>query len=112
MTKIHKCIKEWNATVEALGQGLQTILIRKYEPPYQEFFLFPTSSYSLRDNFSNDFKKDYKSFVENNSAPNSDKSKIEMKFTLNAMKLSQHHYEILNLYQIILYGIKTMLKVI
>ncbi len=25
-----KCLNEWNATIEALGQGKQTILIRKY----------------------------------------------------------------------------------
>lgn len=30
MTEITKCINEWNATIEALGQGKQTILIRKY----------------------------------------------------------------------------------
>ena len=29
MTEITKCINEWNATLEALGQGKQTILIRK-----------------------------------------------------------------------------------
>lgn len=80
MAKLHKCIKEWNVTVEALGQGLQTFLIRKYEPPYKEFFLFPTSSYSLRKDFTSDFKGDFKSFVENNAVPVADKSKIEIKF--------------------------------
>ncbi len=29
MTEISKCLNEWNATIEALGQGKQTILIRK-----------------------------------------------------------------------------------
>ena len=29
MTEITKCINEWNATIEALGQGKQTILIKK-----------------------------------------------------------------------------------
>ena len=27
---ITKCLNEWNATIEALGQGKQSILIRKY----------------------------------------------------------------------------------
>ena len=27
MVEITKCINEWNATIEALGQGKQTILI-------------------------------------------------------------------------------------
>ena len=29
MSGITKCLNEWNATIEALGQGKQTILIRK-----------------------------------------------------------------------------------
>jgi len=29
MSSITKCLNDWNATVEALGQGKQTILIRK-----------------------------------------------------------------------------------
>lgn len=31
MEKINKCLKEWNATVEALGQGKQIVLIRTYK---------------------------------------------------------------------------------
>ena len=27
MSEITKCLNEWNATIEALGQGKQTILI-------------------------------------------------------------------------------------
>ena len=30
MTEITKCLNEWNATIEALGCGKQSILIRKY----------------------------------------------------------------------------------
>lgn len=29
MTEITKCLNEWNATIEALGCGKQSILIRK-----------------------------------------------------------------------------------
>ena len=29
MNEITKCVNEWNATIEALGQGKQTILIKK-----------------------------------------------------------------------------------
>ena len=31
MSEITKCLNEWNATLEALGQGKQTILIRNIE---------------------------------------------------------------------------------
>ncbi|WP_369829823.1 DUF1802 family protein [Methanobrevibacter sp. 87.7] len=42
MSKITKCLNEWNATIEALGQGKQTILIRKYNTSLKEFLLYPT----------------------------------------------------------------------
>ena len=29
MSENTKCLNDWNATVEALGQGMQSILIRK-----------------------------------------------------------------------------------
>lgn len=38
-----KCLNEWNATIEALGQGKQTILIRKYDTTLKEFLFFPTN---------------------------------------------------------------------
>ena len=37
MSEITKCLNEWNATLEALGQGKQTILIRKYGTTLNEF---------------------------------------------------------------------------
>lgn len=44
---IKKCLNEWNATIEALGQGKQTILIRNYNTTVKEFLLYPTVSYSI-----------------------------------------------------------------
>ena len=48
---ITKCLNEWNATIEALGQGKQSILIRKYCTTINEFLLFPTVSYALKDKY-------------------------------------------------------------
>ena len=42
METITKCLNEWNATLEALGQGKQTILIRKYNTSVEKFLLYPT----------------------------------------------------------------------
>jgi hypothetical protein len=77
---LDKCLKEWNAVVESLGQGKQTILIRKYKTNLKEFLLYPTYSYSLKDNFLNSFQKKYRSFVEKNTLPNQDEEKIEIKY--------------------------------
>ena len=48
MNEITKCLNEWNATIEALGQGKQTILIRKYNTTLNEFLLYPTVSYAKK----------------------------------------------------------------
>ena len=49
MMEITKCLNEWNATIEALGQGKQTILIRKYGTTLNKFLLYPTNSYANKD---------------------------------------------------------------
>lgn len=70
MTTITKCLNEWNATVEALGQGKQTILIRKYGTTLNEFLLYPTVSYALKDNVLDSFSD--KKFAKNNLLPEGD----------------------------------------
>ena len=64
METITKCLNEWNATVEALGQGKQTILIRNYNTTLPGFILFPTVSYALKDNYLNSFQPEYQDFVK------------------------------------------------
>ena len=56
MTEITKCLNEWNATIEALGCGKQSILIRKYSTTLNEFLLYPTVSYANKDNYLDSFK--------------------------------------------------------
>jgi len=51
METINRSIKEWNAIVEALGQGKQSIIIRNYNPAHEDFLLYPTWSYSRRDGY-------------------------------------------------------------
>ena len=69
METTHKCLKEWNATIEALGQGKQTILIRNYKTNISDFLLYPTVSYALKDDYLDSFQGDYHQFVEENSLP-------------------------------------------
>ena len=70
MSKITKCLNEWNATLEALGQGKQTILIRKYGTTLNEFLLYPTVSYALKEDVLDSFRE--KEFAKNNLLPTGD----------------------------------------
>lgn len=78
MTEITKCINEWNATIEALGQGKQTILIRKYNTTLKEFLLYPTVSYANKDNVLDSFQD--KEFVKDNLLPNGENRTYEVKY--------------------------------
>ena len=78
--KITKCLNEWNATIEALGQGKQTILIRKYGTTLNEFLLYPTISYAKKEDIIDSFQEDYKDFVKNNLLPNGENRKYEVKY--------------------------------
>ena len=75
--EITRCINEWNATIEALGQGKQTILIRKYGTSVNEFLLYPTISYALKDNVLDSFQD--KKFAKNNLLPDGDNA-YEIKY--------------------------------
>ena len=68
MNEITKCLNEWNATIEALGQGKQTILIRTYGTTLNEFLLYPTVSYALKDDVLDSFQN--KKFAKSNLLPN------------------------------------------
>lgn len=78
MGEISKCINEWNATVEALGQGKQTILIRKYDTTVNEFLLYPTVSYANKEDILDSFQD--KVFVKNNLLPTGENGAYEVKY--------------------------------
>lgn len=78
MTEITKCLNEWNATIEALGQGKQTILIRKYGTTLKEFLLYPTVSYANKDDVLDSFQD--KAFVKDNLLPAGEDQKYEVKY--------------------------------
>lgn len=84
---ITKCLNEWNATIEALGQGKQSILIRKYGTNVNEFLLYPTVSYALKEDYLDSFQEDYKDFVKDNSLPNKKNSKFEVKYFARVEKI-------------------------
>ena len=87
MNGITKCLNEWNAIIEALGKGEQTILIRRYSTTLKEFLLYPTISYVNYKNFSNSFKKEYADFVESNLLPNFKGKEYEIKYYAKVEKI-------------------------
>lgn len=80
MMNTTKCLNEWNATIEALGQGKQTILIRKYDTTLKEFLFFPTTSYATKEDILDSFQDDCKSFVEDNLLPAGENRTYEIKY--------------------------------
>ena len=80
MVEITKCINEWNATIEALGQGKQTVLIRKYGTTLNEFLLYPTISYANKDDILDSFQEDFKDFVKDNLLPAGENRTYEVKY--------------------------------
>lgn len=80
MSEITKCINEWNATIEALGQGKQTILIRKYGTTLNEFLFYPTISYANKDDVLDSFQDDCKTFVKDNLLPTGENRTYEIKY--------------------------------
>lgn len=78
MSEITKCLNEWNAIIEALGQGKQTILIRKYGTTLNEFLLYPTVSYANKDNILDSFQD--KEFVKDNLLPSGEDRTYEVKY--------------------------------
>lgn len=84
---ITKCLNEWNATIEALGQGKQLILIRKYGTNVKEFLLYPTVSYTLNGEYLDSFQEDYQDFVKENSLPNKKYSEFEVKYFARVEKV-------------------------
>lgn len=87
MSKLKKCLNEWNATIEALGQGKQTILIRKYNTTLDKFLLYPTVSYAHKTGFLKSFHKKYLSFAKENALPKREGKKIEVKYYAEVEKI-------------------------
>lgn len=87
MKSTHKCLKEWNATIEALGQGKQTILIRNYKTNVSEFLLYPTVSYALKDDFLESFQGKHRKFVEENALPEKKGDKVLIKYYATLEKI-------------------------
>ena len=78
--RTQKCLKEWNAVVEALGQGKQSILLRSYGTSLNEFLLYPTSSYSNHKDYLDSFQNQYKTFVKKSAIPKKENNKTEIKY--------------------------------
>ena len=75
--KNNKALKEWATIVKALGEGKQTILIRKRElkSTYDEFFLYPTFTSQTKDKFKGQFHSDFDTTMTTRA-----KGKVTMEF--------------------------------
>jgi predicted RNA-binding protein len=60
----NRALKEWAAIVEAIGQGKQAILLRKYAPARREFFLYPTYEFARPKDYLERFQPQYRDFVK------------------------------------------------
>lgn len=87
MFEITKCSNEWNATVEALSQGKQIILIRKYNTNLKGFLLYSTTGYTLKDDYLGSFTN--KDFTKNNALPKKENNKIEVKYYSKVEKVME-----------------------
>lgn len=87
MEKINKCLKEWNATIEALGQGKQSILIRNYKTNVTKFLLYPTVSYASKDNYLESFQSKHQDFVEKNALPKKNGNNVLIKYYATLEKI-------------------------
>lgn len=87
MEKTNKSLKEWNAIVEALGQGIQSIIIRKNPTHAKGFLLYPTFSYTLKEDFLNNFKEEFQEFVKENALPHKKAGKTEIKYFAKVEKV-------------------------
>ncbi|MEN6293343.1 MAG: DUF1802 family protein [Methanobacterium sp.] len=86
MEETNQCVKEWKATIEALGQGKQNIFIRVYPTNKHGFLLYPTTNYMAKDTYLQGFKKDYQEFVESNSKSGEG---VEIKYYANCVAVKQ-----------------------
>lgn len=86
MPSITKCLNEWNVTIEGLGHGKQTILIRNYVTNLNEFLLFPTVSY-LKNEYVTNFQPKYHEFVNDYATPTRDKKRIKVKYFAKVEKV-------------------------
>lgn len=99
MGSIKKCLKEWNAIIEALGNGKQTILVRKYTTSNKKFLLYPTVNYILKKDYIDGFQGKYKSFVTKNKLPNKDDTKIEIKYYAKLEKIIEKPFNKIGWYK-------------
>ncbi len=92
MKKITKCLNEWNAIIEALGTGRQTILIRRSTTNLPGFLLYPTISYTSNENFLEPFKPEFKEFVKENALPKEEGNKKLVKYYAKVEDVFEYPY--------------------
>lgn len=85
--KTNKGFKEWNAVIEALGTGKQSILIRNYSTNIDNFLLYPTVSYASKDDYLDAFQGQYHDFVYENLLPEKKNNELLIKYFAKVEKI-------------------------
>lgn len=87
MKRLSRALKEWSAVVDALGSGLQTILIRKYPPAHRDFLLYPTYGFSARKIYLDRYyQKHHHDFVKK-SVESKKKGKTNLRYYANVTEV-------------------------
>ena len=87
MKRLSRPLKEWSAVVDALGSGLQTILIRKYPPAHKDFLLYPTYGFSAHKRYLDRYyQKQHHDFVKK-SVESKKKGKTDLRYYANVTEV-------------------------
>ena len=73
-------LKEWSGVIDAMGDGTQIIMMRKYSPAHDEFFLYPTYGFSKRRNYLDlSFQEEHHDLVTR-SVESKEKGRTEIRY--------------------------------
>ncbi len=106
-------LKEWAGVIEALADGRQILLVRKYPPEHNEFLLYPTYSYysankNYPDKFKRKFRKEFESLAREaaeEQLKNSDIVEIKYWFAVDKVYAAITQKQIRNLGELMIWSV-------
>jgi hypothetical protein len=73
-------LKEWCGVIDAMGEGRQIIMMRKYPPAHDEFFLYPTYGFSKRRNYLDSYFQEQHHDLVTRSVKSKEKGRTEIRY--------------------------------
>jgi len=80
MERRARALKEWCAVVDAMGDGTQIIMMRKYPPAHNEFFLYPTYGFSKRKDYLDLYFQEQHHDLVRRSVESKEKGRTEIRY--------------------------------